>query len=172
MKIYIIRHTAVGVNGVCYGQTDVPLKETFESEAKIVKQNLNGITFDAVFSSPLSRAKKLAEYCGYENIQLRDRLKELNFGEWEMQAWDKIDMSEWEKDWVNTPAPKGESFVQMYDRVASFLNELKGQEHSRVAVFAHGGVINCFKVYFGKTNLAGAFDDLAEYGQISEFELV
>lgn len=171
MKIYIIRHTAVGVNGVCYGQTDVPLKETFESEAEIVKQNLKDIAFDAVFSSPLSRAKKLAEYCGYENIRLKDRLKELNFGEWEMQEWDKIDMTEWEKDWINTPAPNGESFAQMYKRIASFLDELKGQDYSTVAVFAHGGVINCFKVYFGKTDLAGAFDDLSEYGQISEFEL-
>ena len=53
MKIYIVRHTAVGVNGVCYGQTDVPLKETFESEAEVVKQKLQDLQFDAVFSSPL-----------------------------------------------------------------------------------------------------------------------
>ncbi|WP_029901998.1 alpha-ribazole phosphatase [Prevotella sp. 10(H)] len=171
MKVYIIRHTAVGVNGVCYGQTDVPLKNTFESEAEIVKQNLKDIHFDAVFSSPLSRAKKLAEYCGYEDIQLYDRLKELHFGDWEMHPWDKLDMSIWEKDWVNTAAPNGESFRQMYERVASFLDELKEQDYSTVAVFAHGGVINCFKVYFGKTDLEGAFDDLSEYGQISVFEL-
>lgn len=171
MKIYIVRHTAVGVSGICYGQTDVPLKETFEQEAEIVKQNLKDIPYDAVFSSPLSRAKKLAEYCGYTDIQLFDRLKELHFGDWEMREWDKIDMSEWEKDWINIPAPNGESFQKMYDRVASFINELKENDYNSVIVFAHGGVINCFKVYFGQTDLKGAFDNLADYGEIFEFTL-
>ena len=171
MKVHIVRHTAVGVSGICYGQTDVPLKETFEKEAEVVKQKLKGVSYDVVFSSPLSRAKKLAEYCGYENIQLYDCLKELHFGDWEMQEWDRIDMSEWEKDWINNPAPNGESFQQMYDRVASFLDELKNSTHKSVIVFAHGGVINCFKVYFGLTDLKGAFDNLAEYGEVFEFEL-
>lgn len=171
MKIYIIRHTAVGVSGICYGQTDVPLKETFEEEAAIVKQKLKDIPFDAVFSSPLSRAKKLAEYCEYTDIKLYDRLKELHFGDWEMQKWDKIDMSEWEKDWINTPAPNGESFKQMYTRVASFLDELKETDHSSVAVFAHGGVISCFRVYFGETALKGAFDNMADYGEVLTFDL-
>ena len=32
MVIYFMRHTAVDVpQGVCYGQTDVPLKPTFET---------------------------------------------------------------------------------------------------------------------------------------------
>ena len=171
MNIYIVRHTAVDVSGVCYGQTDVPLKETFESEAEIVKQKLKDIPFDAVFSSPLSRAKRLAEYCGYTDIRLHDRLKELHFGDWETREWDKIDMSEWEKDWINTPAPNGESFKQMYDRIASFLDELREKDYSSVAVFAHGGVISCFKVYFGETNLTGAFDNMAEYGEVLNFEL-
>lgn len=171
MKIYVVRHTAVAVNGICYGQTDVPLKDTFEQEAEIVKQNLKDIPYDAVFSSPLSRAKKLAEYCGYEDIQLYDRLKELHFGDWEMQPWDTLDMEEWEKDWINNPAPNGESFKQMYDRIASFINELKQKDYSSVIIFAHGGVINCFRVYFGETDLKGSFDQLAEYGQIFSFDL-
>ncbi|MFV0418610.1 MAG: alpha-ribazole phosphatase [Dysgonomonas sp.] len=171
MRIYIIRHTAVGVNGVCYGQTDVPLKETFEEEARVVKQKLENIPFDAVFSSPLSRAKRLAEYCGYSDIRLHDRLKELHFGDWEMQKWSNIDMAEWEKDWVNMPAPNGESFNQMYNRVASFLDELKESDYSSVAVFAHGGVISCFRVYSGETALKGAFDNMAEYGEVLEFNL-
>lgn len=171
MKIYIVRHTAVGVSGICYGQTDVPLKDTFESEAEVVKQNLKDIPYDAVFSSPLSRARKLAEYCGYTNIQLYDRLKELHFGDWEMQEWDSLDMREWEKDWINTPAPNGESFRQMYERVASFLDELKESDYNSVIVFAHGGVINCFRTYFKQTDLKGAFDKLAEYGEIIQFEM-
>ena len=34
MVVYLIRHTSVDVpQGVCYGQTDVPLNPTFEEEA-------------------------------------------------------------------------------------------------------------------------------------------
>ena len=56
MNVYIIRHTAPDVpQGTCYGQTDVPLKETFKTEARAVKDSIPDITFDAVYSSPLSR---------------------------------------------------------------------------------------------------------------------
>ena len=34
MNIYLIRHTSVDVpKGLCYGQSDVPLRPTFEIEA-------------------------------------------------------------------------------------------------------------------------------------------
>ncbi len=52
MKIHIVRHTAVDVEGLCYGQTDVPLKGSFEQEAEIVKQKLKNVPYDAVLSSP------------------------------------------------------------------------------------------------------------------------
>ena len=39
MEIYLIRHTSVDVPaGYAYGQTDVPLKPTFEEEAEEVKK--------------------------------------------------------------------------------------------------------------------------------------
>jgi len=171
MKIYIVRHTSVAVEGLCYGQTDVPLKDTFEEEAETVKQKLKDIPYDAVFSSPLSRSKKLAEYCGYTDILLYDRLKEMYMGDWEMKEWAKMDITDWEKDWINTSTPNGESFRQMYDRVASLLDELKEKEYSSVIIFAHGGVMNCFRIYFGKTELSGAFENMPEYGEILEFQL-
>lgn len=41
MEIVLIRHTSVDVPpGVCYGQTDVPLKPSFEQEAAVTKENL------------------------------------------------------------------------------------------------------------------------------------
>lgn len=42
MEIYLIRHTSVDVPaGYAYGQTDVPLKPTFEEEAEEVKKGLS-----------------------------------------------------------------------------------------------------------------------------------
>ena len=42
------------------------------------------------FPSPLTRARKLAAYCGYPNPTLDDRLKEMNMGDWEMRLYDDI----------------------------------------------------------------------------------
>ena len=169
MKIYLIRHTAVDVDGICYGQTDVPLKETFEAEAGLVKKKLKDISPDAVFSSPLNRCRRLTHYCGFNNAILDDRLKELNFGDWEGQRWDEIDMSVWAVDWVNPPAPRGESFMQMYHRVAAFFDELKDRGCNTVFVFTHGGVISCARVYFENVDIKKTFDLMPRYGEIVTF---
>ena len=66
MRIYFVRHTCVDVpQGITYGQTDVPLNSTFETEAEQVKEQLTGLVFDAVWTSPLSRCVRWATYCGY-----------------------------------------------------------------------------------------------------------
>lgn len=45
MEVILIRHTSVDVPpGVCYGQTDVPLKPTFEQEAAITQENLKKLS--------------------------------------------------------------------------------------------------------------------------------
>jgi alpha-ribazole phosphatase len=172
MKIYLIRHTAVDVpQGMCYGHTDVPLKDTFETEAAIVKENLKQIQPEAVFSSPLSRCAKLADFCGFNDVTFDNRLKELNFGDWEKQQWDKIDMSIWETDWMNPPTPNGESFVQMYQRVTSFLNELKEKPFDKVFIFTHSGIISCARVYFGQADINKTFELMPDYGEVVEFGL-
>ena len=129
MKVYLIRHTAVDVpSGTCYGQTDVPLKSTFETEAAQTLRNLSGTHFDHVYSSPLSRARRLAGYCGYPDPECDDRLMEINFGEWEMQRFDAISdprLQEWFDDYFHVAATGGESFEDLYRRVAAFLDELK-----------------------------------------------
>lgn len=82
MEIILIRHTSVDVPpGTCYGQTDVPLKPTFEEEALITKEKLKAYGhFDCVYTSPLSRCTRLAKFCGYPNANRDTRILELNFG--------------------------------------------------------------------------------------------
>lgn len=170
MNVYFIRHTEVDVpQGVCYGRTDVPLKTSFEIEAQSVKCKLEHIEPDAVFSSPLSRCTRLANYCGFEKIALDNRLMELDFGTWENRRWNDLDMSVWEVDWINNPAPEGESFIDMYWRVAGFLDELKNNEYQNVAIFTHGGVIHCARVYFEQTNIHETFNLKPKYGEIIKF---
>ena len=92
MEVVLIRHTRVNVpKGMCYGQTDVAVADTFEQEAAITKLNLSQhLPFDQVFSSPLTRARQLAVYCGYMKPVLDDRIMEMSMGVWEMQMFDEI----------------------------------------------------------------------------------
>ena len=70
MEIYLVRHTSVDVPaGYAYGQTDVPLRPSFEDEAEAVKKTLSGHIFDKVWSSPLTRCVRLANYCGYPDAE-------------------------------------------------------------------------------------------------------
>lgn len=171
MKIYLIRHTSVDVpKSICYGQTDVPLKSSFTDEAGIVKEKLKDIQPTAVYSSPLTRCLRLTNFCGFSDALLDDRLKELHFGDWEEQEWDKIDMSIWKTDWINIPALNGESLLQMYERVSSFFNELKEKNQETVLIFTHGGVINCAKVYFGQTTIEKSFEQIPTYGEVVGFD--
>jgi len=175
MKLTTIRHTSVEVpSSTCYGFTDVPLKPSFQSEAETVKSQLTGETFDKVYSSPLSRCTLLAEYCGYPSPILDPRLKELNFGDWEMKSWMEIGKQEaaaWLSDWINCPAKNGESYRMMQERVNAFMDELKSSDAQSVVVFTHAGVIRLIHVYLGFFQLENSFEFPVEYGQIFEFNI-
>ena len=118
MKITLIRHTRVAVEtGICYGWSDVGVAPSFETEASRVKENISNEQFDIVYSSPLSRCRKLAAFCGFHEPILDDRLKELNFGEWEMKKWDDLTdprLELWYKDWIHLPAGGGESYENFW----------------------------------------------------------
>lgn len=175
MKITLIRHTSVDVpKGTCYGWSDVPVADTFPQEAAATKKNIKGIVFDKVYSSPLTRARKLAEFCGFADHETDGRLKEMNMGDWEMKRYDDIkdgNLQKWYDNYMRQPATNGESFQMLYARVASFLDELKGKSYSHVAVFAHGGVLMCAGIYAGLFDKEAAFSNLVPYGGIEEIEI-
>ena len=174
MEIFLIRHTSVDVpHGVCYGQTDVPLKPSFEQEAEIVKQGLAEHSFDTVYTSPLSRCVKLATYCDYPDALRDDRLKEMNMGDWEMLAFDEIkdpQLQEWYNDFLHVPTRNGESYQDLLTRVSSFLNEIKSSGktagHNKIAIFAHGGVLLCAQVFAGVLTPENSIQKLPSYGEI------
>ena len=109
MEIWLIRHTTPQVdNGICYGQLDLDVKDSFIEEAGLIKQHVEGILFDKVYSSPLVRCKKLADKLPASNSIICDkRLKEIDFGQWEGLAWKSIphdEMEQWSADYVKNTA--------------------------------------------------------------------
>ena len=175
MFISLIRHTRVAVPpGTCYGWTDVPVADTFEEEAAVVRQRLMGMSFDAVYTSPLTRARKLAEYCGFTDAIADPRLREMNMGEWEMQRYDDITdphLQRWYDDYLHERTTGGESFPMLCARVAEFLDELHTRPYHHVAIFAHAGVLVAAGIWAGLWPAEEAFKHQVEYGGIMKIEV-
>ncbi len=176
MEVILIRHTSVDVPpGVCYGQTNVPLKPTFEAEAAVTAEKLKtSLPFDHVYTSPLTRCVRLAAYCGYPDAEREERIMEINFGDWEMKPFEQNEdprLQEWYADYMNVAATGGESFTMQYRRVGQFLDELRKKPYARVAIFAHGGVLICAQLYVGILKAEEAFDALTPYGGIVHIHL-
>ena len=174
MKVYLIRHTAVDVpSGTCYGQTDVPLKSTFETEAAQTLRNLSGTHFDHVYSSPLSRARRLAGYCGYPDPECDDRLMEINFGKWEMQRFDAISDPRLQ-EWFDQRFPRSSNRRRILrgsiPACCCLLDELKKKPCQEVGIFAHG-VLICAQIYAGAVQKETAWEHLTPYGGVISIDL-
>lgn len=146
MEIYLIRHTTPKIEkGVCYGQSDIPLVESFRIEAdKLLKTLPKKI--EVVYSSPSIRCYQLAEIIESKLLIIDKRLLEMNFGDWEMKKWDDINpivLDVWMKNFIDVRTPNGENFVDLNNRVNSFLDEVSKQNYKKIAVVTHGGVIRC-----------------------------
>ena len=161
MEIYLIRHTSPLIaKGICYGQTDLDVTETFEEEVAFTKQHLPK-NIEMVYSSPLQRCTKLAQALFPEHaIQLHPDLMELNCGAWEMQLWDEIPRPEiqpWMDDFVNVQVPDGESYTQLHKRVVARFQWITEQTKPAVIV-AHGGVLRSILAHITQTPIKESFD--------------
>lgn len=178
MRVSLVRHTAVvkDVVTVCYGVTDVGLCDTFEEEAALVSLEVAPIArnSDIIFTSPLLRAKRLAHHCGYVTAVEDNRLKEMDFGDWEMKPWSEIlttnDISCFFRSYIDQPTPNGESLTDQKNRVKSFLDDQKRKGYGQILVFCHGGVINCARSIVLGASLEDAFAYLPPYGSITNLE--
>ncbi len=174
MDIYLIRHTTPLVaKGVCYGQTDLDVTETFITEANIIKAHLPS-TIQQVYSSPLQRCTKLAAYLFPEkNIQMQNALMEINCGSWEMKRWDDIpreDIEPWMKDFVNIRTPKGENYFDLYNRVKTVFEDIS-LKPLPAAIVAHGGVLRSILSYITNTALIDSFNVFnLHYGCVIKIE--
>lgn len=180
MLLYLIRHTSVAVErGTCYGWTDVPVSENFKQEAERTKNILDGLHFDRVYTSPLTRAKRLAAYCGYADATEEPRMKEMHMGDWEMKRFDSIldpELKEYFDHYLDVPTKNGESFRDLYRRVSDFLDQLRQTAANdpsikKVAVFCHGGPIICALVYAGLVPLEEGYSNIPDYASVTRIEL-
>jgi alpha-ribazole phosphatase len=145
MQLYLVRHPQPLVGpGFCYGRTDLPVAP---AETTRVSKALSPLlpSGAALFSSPLQRCADLARALHRGAAPACDaRLAELDFGNWEMQQWERIaraDIDAWAADMVRYRPGGGESVLQMAGRVSAFHAELVASTLPRAIIVCHAGTM-------------------------------
>jgi broad specificity phosphatase PhoE len=152
LNVYLLRHgeTAYNADGNRYcGRTDIGLTAKGIKQAEGVNTRLQGVHFDAVYSSPLTRARITAEIAtGTPTVQTDERIIEVDFGNWENKTKEEFiaeDPASWEA-WMNDPATakagvNGESGQEVVDRVDAFYTEmLQNHQNGTIVVVGHNGI--------------------------------
>ncbi|TDO22898.1 histidine phosphatase family protein [Pedobacter duraquae] len=183
LNIYLLRHgeTTYNADGNRYcGRTDAQLTTKGLAQATAVAEQLRNIKLDAVYASPLFRAKRTAEIASNgSEVETDQRLIEVDFGVWEGKtraefvAEDPMSWQNWDTDPAKYRAGgTGESGAEVVERVADFFNSLLERHSSgNILVVAHNGVNRLFLAHKLGMPLKNYRKIAQENSSITRFEL-
>ena len=148
MALTLLRHgEPLVAGGTCYGQSDIPARAFDGASIRALLAALPR-AIARIDTSPLARCSMLAEQVGKMlglPVHTDRRLMEIDFGCWEMRAWDDIPRHEidaWAQDVTGARPHGGESVAQMTGRVRAYLREAASYDGNILAV-THLGVVRC-----------------------------
>ena len=170
MRLWLVRHARVQlVSGLCYGASDVPADPDHTQAVAVTPATVLPLG-SPLWVSGLGRAQQLAAAVRAQRADLAAptvdaRLNEMNFGQWELQAWDAIPRSAfdgWMADFAHHRFGGAESAQQVIDRVGGALTETTTAIRETGAADAvwicHAGVIRAvqYLVKHGVRPIKGA----------------
>ncbi len=152
--MYFARHGETAWNALrrYQGRSDIPLNSQGEHQARLLGRRICSLKPEAIFYSPLLRAKETARIVGslwkeHTLCMPLEELQEWNFGAWEGLTVEEIESSYGEDylRWRQNPGsyvpPGGESLESLKGRVQQALSRIEAYSFSRVLVVTHGGVV-------------------------------
>ena len=153
LNIYFLRHgeTVASKTGGFCGTSDVELTPEGMKMAKDFAVAYQSTPWKAIFCSPMRRtiatAKPLCELIGME-MQLRDGLKEIDFGEWEGKTPAQVNREYHDEyvRWQSEPGwnapPGGERAIDIARRSSETIEEIESTyPNGNVLVVAHKATI-------------------------------
>lgn len=152
-RLYFIRHGEVEepYQRVFGGRLDMDLSPRGEQQAEALAAYLRPTHFDAVYASPMKRARRtlapLVATNGYLPM-FCDGLREVDFGAWTGLTWEEVQARfgksafDWLHELETGGIPGAEPVPAWRRRVAACLDPMLAQHPGgTVAVVCHGGVI-------------------------------
>lgn len=153
--IYVVRHgeTTWNLQGLVQGNHDTPLSNDGLVQTTKTVASLSTVRFDAIFTSPLARARAIAEPVG-ANLGVAPvvmpELREIEFGNWEGHTWEEIailypaTLATWELKSPESRPGSGESLADVHQRAERVRQMLESSSASLALVVAHGGFNRVF----------------------------
>ena len=146
-RLIMVRHGETKLNrqGVLQGQSDTALNDVGQQQAQLVAKVLRNEPFDAIWSSPLTRAVQTAtpinEY-HKKPIEVVNALLERSFGDYEGKPVNTLieDEKGNNSDLFTRPMPNGESLEQLYVRSTLFANVIRQCSHDTLLIVGHAGM--------------------------------
>jgi alpha-ribazole phosphatase len=145
VKLHLVRHPQPAIApGLCYGASDVGVGEAelTRTHASLRAAGLPGIL--DVYASPLQRCALLARRLQPHGVRLDARLAEMDFGSWELRAWDAIarhEVDAWAADLLHYRPGGAECVLDVARRVAAFVDDLRQAGHAEALLVCHAGTI-------------------------------
>lgn len=149
-QLYLLRHGPADVeSGALVGSTDVGLNSRGLERLAGLRRQLEDV--DAWYCSPMLRTRQtldvLRQHIRIEQeICYDDRLREVNFGRWEMQNFADISNADpglidsW-AEYTDFVFPEGEAVADFCERVGVILELFMTHDAEKIGVVTHGGVI-------------------------------
>jgi probable phosphoglycerate mutase len=154
----LIRHASHALLGqrIVGRMPGVPLSPGGSQEAAALAQRLEREPIQALYSSPLERARATAAPIADRlllEVQVADELNEIDYGEWTDRALAELrELPEWRRFHrfrSGSRIPNGESMIEVQDRMLRLIERL-GAAHPEqtVVLVSHGDVIRAMLAYF------------------------
>ncbi|AFZ21185.1 histidine phosphatase family protein [Allocoleopsis franciscana] len=134
LRLLLVRHGETEWNRVArfQGGIDVPLNDNGRKQAQQAAEFLKDVPIDFAVSSPMLRPKETAELILKNhpniNLELQEKLKEINHGLWEgkLESEIKQEYADLLHQWQTAPEtvqmPEGENLQQVWDRAIACWN--------------------------------------------------
>ncbi|HEY3580577.1 MAG TPA: histidine phosphatase family protein [Pyrinomonadaceae bacterium] len=158
---YLVRHGSCdGLGEIIWGRTPgINLNAEGKAQAQQLANDFKHVQLDAIYSSPLERARETAEAIArVANLEVKESLafNEIDFGNWSGQSLAALDRDDrWHRFNTQrniTRIPGGELFLEVQARAVFELERLS-QHHAggRVVIVSHADVIKAVLGYVGGT---------------------
>jgi probable phosphoglycerate mutase len=145
-ELWLVRHgeTEWSLSGAHTSRTDIPLTEQGRKRAEKLREYLKGTKFDAVFVSPMQRARETCAIAGFGDVARVDEgLREWDYGIYEGKTTKEIQAqipgwSVWKNEIVG-----GETVEHVGERADGVIAEglAAAPDGGKVALFAHAHIL-------------------------------